>query len=188
MSEEEVGIVLDETRESMEKALRSLRSELQKIRTGRANPSLLDGIMVDYYGTPTALNQLANLTTPDPRLIVVTPYDKGALQGIEKAIQVADLGLTPSNDGTVVRVPIPVLTEERRKEMVKQVHKIAEDHRVGVREARRDALSTLKDLEKDGLAEDDRRRADKKVQDYTNQYVGQIEEISSQKEKEVMEV
>ncbi len=133
MADDDLGLVQGEAKEGMEKSLRSLRAELQKVRTGRASTALLDGIQVDYYGTPTPLNQLANLTTPDPRLIVISPYDKGAMQAIEKAIQTSDLGLTPSYDGKVVRIPIPPLTEERRKELVKHVHRLAEDHKVGVR-------------------------------------------------------
>ncbi len=188
MADEEVAIVVNEAQDAMDKAVRSLRHELQKVRTGRANPALLDGVQVDYYGTPTPINQLANLTAPDPRLIVVSPFDKGSIQAIEKAIQSSDLGLTPASDGKVIRLPIPALTEERRKEMVKMVHKTSEHHKLGVRDARREALGMLKDLEKDGLAEDDRHRADKKVQDLTNEFVGKIDEIAAQKEKEVMEV
>ena len=137
MSEEDVALVLDEAKEAMEKSIRSFRIDLQKVRTGRANPAILDGVQVDYYGTPTPLNQLANLSAPDPRLIVISPYDKGALGEIERAILKADLGLTPTNDGKLVRIPIPALTEERRQQLVKQIKKSAEHHKVGVREARR---------------------------------------------------
>lgn len=189
MAEEDVALVLDEVRESMEKAPRSLRSDLQKVRTGRASTALLDGIQVDYYGSPTPLNQMANLTTPDPRLIVISPYDKSMIQPVEKAIQTSVLGLTPSNDGKVVRIPIPPLTEERRKELVKQVHRLAEDHKVGVREARRDALSMLKDLVSDGsVPKDDGRQAEKKIQALTDDYVKKIDEMSSQKEEEILQV
>jgi ribosome recycling factor len=189
MAEEDVALVSDEARESMDKAVRSLRAELQRVRTGRASTALLDGIQVDYYGTPTPLNQLANLTTPDPRLIVISPYDKGSIGSVERAIQTSDLGLTPSNDGKVVRIPIPPLTEERRKELVKHVHRLAEDHKVGVREARRDALSMLKDLESDGtLPQDERRQAEKKMQQLTDDYVKKIEEMTAQKEEEILQV
>jgi ribosome recycling factor len=188
MSEADVGIVLEECREAMEKSLRSLRAELQKVRTGRANTALLDGIQVDYYGTATALNQLANLTVPDPRLIVIAPYDKGAMQAIERAIQTSDLGLTPNNDGKVIRIPIPALTEERRRELVKHVKKVAEDHKIGVREARRDALSMLKDLESEGLSVDERRRAEKRVQDLHDEHVQKVDQMSEQKEQEVLQV
>jgi len=189
MSEEDVGMVIDEAREEMEKSLRSLQIELQKVRTGRANPALLDGVQVDYYGTPTALNQLANLSAPDPRLIVVSPFDKGALVGIEKAIQAAGLGLTPHNDGKLIRIPIPPLTEERRRELVKQIKKTAEGHKIGVREARRSAVAMLKELETDGsVPTDDRRRAEKNVQDLTDRYIGKLAEMISKKEAEILQV
>ena len=189
MSEEDVGIVLEEAKEQMDKSLRSLRIELQKVRTGRANPTLLDGISVDYYGTPTPLKQLANLTAPDPRLIVISAYDKGSLQAIERAIQAADLGLTPSNDGKVVRIPIPALTEERRKELVKQIKKTAEEHKIGVREARRGALSMLKDLETDGsVPADERHRAEKSIQDLTDAEIQKIDDMTAQKEEEILQV
>ena len=181
--------MLQEADQEMEKSLRSLRIELQKVRTGRANPTLLDGIQVDYFGTPTPLQQLANLSAPDPRLIVVSPYDKGALQAIEKAIQSSDLGLTPSNDGKVVRIPIPALTEERRKELVKQIKKTAEDHKIGIREARRGGVSTLKELESKGsLPADDRRRAEKALQERTDASMRKLEEMIAQKEEEILQV
>ncbi len=186
--EEDVQTVIDEGRSAMDKALERFRKELLRIRTGRASTNLLDGVTVDYFDTPTPLNQLATLSVPDPRLIVVSPFDKSAIAGIEKAIQSSDLGLTPTNDGKVIRLQIPPLTEERRKALVKQVGKIAEDHRVRVREARRDALALLKDLEEDGLSKDDRHRAEKKVQDVTDEFVGKINELTSQKEKDVLEV
>jgi len=189
MADDDAALVYDETRDSMGKATRSLKAELMKVRTGRASANLLDGIAVDYYGTPTPLNQLANVTTPDPRLIVISPYDKGAMSDIEKAIQKADLGLSPNNDGKVVRVPVPPLTEERRKELVKQVHRSAEDHKVGVREARRDALSMLKDLESEGaLSQDDKRREDKNIQGLTDDMVKELENIAELKEKEILQV
>jgi len=189
MADEELTLVLDDAKESMEKAVRSLRADLQRIRTGRASTALLDGIQVDYFGTPTPLNQLANLTTPDPRLIVIAPYDKSVMKAIEKAVQSSDLGLTPSNDGKVVRIPIPPLTEERRKELVKHVHRLAEGHKVGVREARRDALSLLKEIEGGGsMSQDERRQAEKKIQGLTDDYVKKIEEMSAQKEEEILQV
>jgi ribosome recycling factor len=189
MAEEDVAVVLEEAKGDMDKAIRSLRIELQKVRTGRANPALLEGIMVDYYGTPTPLNQLANVTVPDPRLIVVSPYDKGSLQAVERSIQAADLGLTPSNDGKLVRVPIPALTEERRKELVKQIKKSAEEHKIGVREARRTGLSMLKDLEADGsVPADEKHRAEKQIQDLTDAHVKKIDEMIAQKEEEILQV
>ncbi len=186
MAEDDAGLVRDEAKEGMDKAIRSLRAELQRVRTGRASTSLLDGIQIDYYGTPTPLNQLANLTAPDPRLIVISPYDKGSLQGIEKAIQASDLGLTPANDGKVVRVPVPPLTEERRKQLVKHVHRLAEDHKLGVRDARRDGLSLLKDLT--AVPQDDRHREEKKIQRLTDDYIKKIDEMVSQKEREILQV
>ncbi len=189
MADEDLALIEGEIQDSMDKALRSLRAELQKVRTGRASTALLDGIQVDYYGTATPLNQLANLTTPDPRLIVVVPYDKGSFQAIEKAILASDLGLTPANDGKVVRVPVPALTEERRKELVKHIHRLAEDHKVGVREARRDGLSLLKDLESKGsVPSDDRRREEKKIQSMTDDFVKKIDETTAQKEAEILQV
>jgi ribosome recycling factor len=189
MADGDAAMVFDEAKGAMEKSLKSLRQELQKVRTGRASTALLDGIQVDYYGTPTPLNQLANLSSPDPRLIVISPYDKGAMSGIEKAILTSDLGLTPSNDGKVVRIPIPPLTEQRRKELVKHVHRLAEDHKVGVREARRDALAMLKDLEGEGaIPADDRRREEKRIQTLTDEYTKKIEETSGQKEQEILQV
>src|SRR5262245_8918823 len=189
MAEEDLGLVRDEARQHMDKSLRSLKADLQKVRTGRASTGLLDGIQVDYYGTPTQLKQLANMTVPDPRLIVLSPYDKGSIPAIEKAIQKSDLGLTPSNDGKVVRIPIPPLTEERRKELVKHVHKLAEHHKVGVREARRDALAMVKDLESEGsIPQDDRRHAEKKIQGLTDEVGKKIEEITAQKEAEILQV
>jgi len=189
MAENDVASIEAEAREGMEKAIRRLKAELQKIRTGRANVALLDGVQVDYYGTSTPLNQLANLTTPDPRLIVVSPYDKGAIGDIEKSIMKADLGLSPSNDGKVVRVPVPPLTEERRKELVKQVHRAAEDHKVGIRESRRESLSMLKDLESKGaLPKDDKHREEKKIQALTDAMVKEVDAIAAQKEVDILQV
>lgn len=189
MADEEIGLVLEEARESMGKTLESMRKDLQKVRTGRASTALLDGLHVDYFGSSTPLNQLANLTAPDPRLIVINPYDKSAIGGIERAIQASDLGLTPTSDGTVIRIAIPPLTEERRKQLVKQVRKMAEDHKVSVRGARRDAISLLKDLETGGdIPKDDRVRAEKQVQDLTDEHTQKLDEMTSQKEKEVLEV
>ena len=189
MAEEDIALVRDEAVVAMEKAVRGLRADLQKVRTGRASTALLDGVQVDYYGSPTPLNQLSNMSTPDPRLIVVSPYDKSVLGAIEKAILASDLGLTPSSDGKVVRIPIPPLTEERRKELVKQVHRTAEDHKVGVREARRDALSMLKDLESDGsVPTDDKRRGEKLVQTLTDERIAKIDEMTAQKEEEILQV
>jgi ribosome recycling factor len=188
MAVEDAALVQEEAKAAMEKALRSLRAELQRVRTGRASAALVDGIQVNYYGTPTPLIQLANLSTPDPRLIVISPYDQSVFQEIEKAILKADLGLSPSNDGKVVRVPVPPLTEERRKELVKHVHRLAEDHKVGVREARRDAIALLKDLVAEGLSEDDKRREEKRIQALTDDFVNQIDHVAASKEEEILQV
>ena len=189
MAAGDAGLVHEEAEAAMEKAMRRLRVELQKVRTGRASTALLDGIQVIYYDTPTPLNQLASLSTPDPRLIVVSPFDKSTLSDVEKAILASDLGLTPSNDGKVVRIPIPSLTEERRKELVKHVHRVAEDHKVGVRAARRDAISMLKELESDGsVPADDKRREEKRIQGLTDDFVEKIDQLTSQKEEEIMTV
>jgi ribosome recycling factor len=188
VADENVELVLEEARESMDKALKSLRHDLLSVRTGRASTALVDGIQVDYYGARTPLNQLANLSTPDPRLLVISAFDKATIQAIERAIQTSDLGLTPTNDGKVIRISIPPLTEERRKDMCKQVGKLAEDHKVGVRDSRRAALGMLKDLVKDGLPQDDGKRAEKSVQGLTDEFIGKIEEMASSKEREVLEV
>lgn len=178
-----------QAKEAMERSLQHLKDDLRKVRTGRANPALLDNIRVDYYGTPTPLNQMANLSSPEPRLIVISPYDKSTLRAIEKAIQASDLGLTPNNDGKLVRIPIPPLTEQRRKELVKHVRKIAEHHKLGVRDARREALAALKQLENDGdLPADDRARSEKKVQSLTDDFVKQVDGQADQKEQEILQV
>jgi len=189
MAEEaDVNAAIDEGRDSMDRALDRFRKELTKVRTGRASTSLLDGISVDYFDTPTPINQLATLSVPDPRMIVISPFDKTVIPQLEKAIQKSDLGLTPSNDGKVIRIQIPPLTEERRKQLVKQVRKIAEEHRIRVRDARRDSLSLLKDLEDDGLSKDDRHRAEKKVQEVTDEFIKKVDDLTAQKEKDVLEV
>ena len=189
MADDDVQLVLGEAKDAMDKSLRGLRVELQKIRTGRANPSLLEGIQVDYYGTMTPLQQLANLNAPEPSLIVVSAYDKGSLQAIERAIRGSDLGLSPMNDGRLIRIPIPALTEERRKELVKHVKKVAEEHKIGVRDARRTANGMLKDLEGEGsLPADDRTRAEKKVEELTAEHVKRIDEMCTAKEQEILQV
>lgn len=186
--EADVNVLFEEARDAMDKAIEHFRKELKKVRTGRASTSLLDGLNAEYFGTSTPLNQLATLAAPDPRMIVISPFDKSAISAIEKAIHASDLGVSPSNDGKVIRLSIPPLTEERRKNLVKQVKKIAEEHKVRVRDARRDALAMLKDLEDDGLSKDDRHRAEKKIQDLTDDHAKKIDELTAQKEKEVLEV
>ena len=186
--ESDVTALYDEARDSMDKTIEHFRKELKKVRTGRASTSLLDGLTAEYFGTSTPLNQLATVAAPDPRMIVISPFDKSAISAIEKAIHASDLGVSPSNDGKVIRLAIPPLTEERRKNLVKQVKKIAEEHKVRIRDARRDALALLKDLEDDGLSKDDRHRAEKRIQDLTDDHGKKIDELTAQKEKEVLEV
>lgn len=181
--------VLKEAEEKMKSALQATRRELASIRTGRANPSLLDRITVDYYGTPTPLTQLASISVPEARLLVVQPWDKSVMKEIEKAILSSDLGLTPNSDGQVLRIQIPQLTEERRKDLARVARNEAENKRVAVRNVRRDANEALKQLEKDGvISEDECRRAQTQVQELTDKYVAEIDELLAAKEKEILEV
>jgi ribosome recycling factor len=181
--------VMNETKERMQKAISAYQRELATVRAGRANPSLLDKVAVEYYGAQTPLNQIASITVPEARMLVITPYDKTALGDIEKAIQKADLGVTPSNDGNIIRITIPPLTEERRKELAKLVKKYSEDAKVAVRNIRRDANDDLKKLEKNGeMTEDELRSSTEDVQKLTDEYVSKIDEITKDKEKEIMEV
>lgn len=178
-----------EARENMEKAIEALKKHLSVIRTGRANVGMLDGIRVDYYGTPTPLNQVASVSTPDARLILIKPWEKPLLKEIEKAIVESNIGLTPANDGDVIRVPIPALSEERRKEYVKQAKNRCEDAKVAVRNARRDANELLKEATKEGeISEDDEKRGLKGIQDLTDDYVKKVDELLAKKESEIMEV
>lgn len=181
--------LLDDAKGRMRKSVESSRGELATVRTGRASPHLLDRIAVDYYGTSTPLKQLANVAAVDARLLTVTPYDKSALAAIEKAIQESDLGLTPSNDGSVIRLQIPELTEERRREMVKVVHGVAEEGRVAVRNVRRDVMHDLRELKKAGEAgEDDERRAEVALQKQTDEAIAEIDALLKGKEEEILEV
>jgi ribosome recycling factor len=181
--------MLKEAEERMRKSVESSRGELATVRTGRASPHLLDRITVDYYGSQTPLKQLANIATSDARLLTVTPFDKGSIGEIEKAIQDSDVGLTPSNDGNVIRLQIPELTEERRREMVKVVHGVAEEGRVAVRNIRRDTMQDLRDLKKEGEAgEDDERRAEAALQKQTDAAITEIDAALEGKEEEILEV
>lgn len=184
-----VDDVLESLKADMEKVISHLKKEYDRVRTGRASPALLDGIKVDYYGTPMPLNQVANISVPEPRLITIQPWDKGIMGEIEKAIQRSDLGLTPMNDGKVIRIAIPPLTEERRKELVKLVKKIAEERKVDLRNHRREANETLKELKKDKvITEDELFRYQEEVQKITDSYVEQVELLMEQKEKEILEI
>jgi ribosome recycling factor len=181
--------LLADAKERMAKSVESSRGELATVRTGRASPHLLDRIAVDYYGNPTPLKQLANVSASDARLLTVTPFDKSALGAIEKAIQESDVGLTPSNDGNVIRLQIPEMTEERRREMVKVVHGVAEEGRVAIRNVRRDIMSDLRDLKKEGeVGEDEERRAEETLQKETDGAVAEIDALLKGKEEEILEV
>ncbi len=173
----------------MHKAVEAAKREFGSVRTGRASPALLERVMVDYYGVSTPVTQVASITVPDPRLLVIQPWDKSLVREVERAIQKSELGLVPSNDGAVIRLPIPSLTGERRKELVKVVHKQAEEARVSVRNVRRDHKEKLERLEKKGdLSEDETRRAVDELQKLTDQHIREIETLLAAKEKEIMEV
>jgi ribosome recycling factor len=181
--------VIKLSEEKMNKAIEALKRELVTLRAGRANPAILDKIQVEYYGALTPLNQLASITVPEARLLVIQPYDKTALNDIDRAIQKSDLGLSPSNDGTVIRITIPPLTEERRRDLVKLVKKYAEEAKVAIRNIRRDTNDDLKKLQKDGeLTEDELRRSTDDVQKLTDKEIVKIDEVAALKEKEIMEV
>jgi ribosome recycling factor len=173
----------------MEKAVEDFRKELAGVRTGRANVALLDHVRVDYHGTPMPLNQLGNLSVPDPTVIVISPWDPGALPLIDKAIRTSDLGLNPSSDGKVVRVPIPALTEERRKDLVKHLHKVLENHRTAVRNIRRDIKEAVEKLEKEKkISEDEKKRSLEELEKVTHSETKKIEDLSAAKEKEILEL
>ena len=180
--------IYDDTRESMGKTIKSLQNDFKRVRTGRASVSLLDGIRVDYYGTPTPLNQMSTLAAPESRLLTIQPWDTSVIKDIEKALLKSDLGLTPSNDGKIIRIAIPPLTEERRKELVKQINKMSEEHKIALRNIRRDANDMLKALKKDGdISEDDAFKAQDEVQKITDDHIRRVEEITKEKEKEILE-
>lgn len=186
MSEKDV---IRETKPRMEAVIEDFRRKLATVRTGRAAVSLLDSVIVDYYGTPTPINQMASVHAPEPAMLTVQPWDQTQIAAIEKAIRVADLGLNPSNDGKLVRIPIPPLTEERRKQLAKQVHDIAEDHRTAVRNMRREANERLKKMLKDKqISEDNERDGLEEVQKLTNTYIGRIDDLSKTKETEITNV
>ncbi len=181
--------VLSDLRQDMEKTLKGFTNELKRIRTGRASTAILDGIKVDYYGNATPLNQLATVSAPEPRLLIIQPWDGGSIGEVEKAIQKSDLGLTPQNDGKVIRITIPNLTEERRKELVKMVKKMAEDFKVALRNHRRDSIEFLKELKKEKeISEDDYFKLHEKVQEITDEHIKNTDAILAEKEKEIMEI
>ncbi|EOS56705.1 MULTISPECIES: ribosome recycling factor [Paenibacillus] len=174
--------------ERMEKAIQALRRDLSTLRAGRATPSLLDRIQVDYYGSPTPINQLANINTPDSRTLLIQPWDKSSLSEIERAIQKSDLGLTPANDGSSIRLTIPALTEERRVELVKMTKKFGEEAKVAIRNIRRDANDDIKKLEKTDISEDESRRHQEDIQKTTDKFIAEVDKVLAAKEKEIMEV
>lgn len=189
MDDDLVGVVVEEARDKMAKAVDHVRSEFAAVRTGRASPALVEHLVVDYYGTPTPLRQIAGFTVPDAMLLVVSPYDKSSLSAIEKAIQGSDLGINPSNDGTVIRLAFPQLTEERRKELVKVVRHKAEEGRVAIRNLRRSTRHELEALEKDGsISSDELERVEREIEKVTHQQVTAVDQLLAHKEKELLEV
>ena len=186
---EEVELILEDAAERMDKSVEVLRHEADTIRTGRANAAMLDAVRVELYGTSMPLNQVATINAPDPRLLVVQPFDRSTLGAIEKELMRADLGLTPSNDGTIIRLPIPAMTQERRQEMIKRLHRFREEAHVAVRNVRRDALEHLRGLEKNKeISQDELRRDQEQLQKITDEHVARADEVSSKKEAELMEV
>jgi ribosome recycling factor len=184
-----INEVIEETRDRMGKSEKAFEKELTKVRTGRASQSMLDGVRVDYYGTPTLLPQMATVSIPESRMLTVKPWDLSVIKEVEKAILKANLGLTPSNDGKLIRISIPPLTEDRRKEIAKSASKICEDYKVAVRNIRRDSNEMIKDLQKEGdISEDDNFKGQKLVQEMTDLYIKKLDSIFAAKEKEILEV
>ena len=186
--EEDTEMQLEELKESMEKSLHHTQQEISKIRAGRASPDMLDGVLVEYYGFNTPLNQLASISTPDAKTLLIKPFEKGMIKEIEKAITNSDLGFNPQNDGENVIVNIPSLTEERRKELVKKTKNEAEQGKISIRNLRKDTNDELKKLQKEGVSEDEIKKAEEEVQKLTDKYVGKIDEMLAKKEEEIMKV
>lgn len=181
--------IFSKTKEKMEKCLNSLERDYKAVRAGRANPAILDRVTVDYYGTPTPINQMAAISVPEPRMLMIQPWDSSTLKEIEKAINTAEIGINPSNDGKVIRLVFPPLTEERRKELVKDIAKRAEEAKVAIRNVRRDAMDDLKKLKKNNeITEDDQKTGEKKLQDITDSYVKEAEEMEKKKEQEILSI
>jgi ribosome recycling factor len=186
--EEEVQMYLDDAKERMNKAIEHLEQELHKVRAGKASPQMLDGVHVDYYGNATPLSQVANINTPDPKSIIIQPWEKNMLSVIEKAILAANINLTPMNNGDIIRLSLPPLTEERRRQLQKQVHSEGENAKVSIRNARRDTIEEIKKLQKDGLPEDDAKEAEETTQNITEQFYKKVDQILEKKEKDIMTV
>ncbi len=185
---EDLDFLLAEADEKMGKSITHLEKELAKIRAGKANPQMLESVTVDYYGVPTKLSQMSNINTPDPRNILVQPWEKNMLEPIEKAIQAANLGFNPQNDGTLIRITVPPLTEERRKELVKKVKSEAENSKVSIRNVRREVLDAAKKLEKEGVPEDEIKVFESKIQDLTNKFTEQVDKMVEGKEADIMTI
>lgn len=185
---EEVQFCIDAAKEQMDKVIKHLESELLKIRAGKASPIMLDGIYVDYYGVKTPLNQVSNVVAPDPRTIIVQPWDKNMLEPIEKAILASNIGFNPQNNGEILRIIVPPLSEERRKQLVKNVKNEGETAKIGIRNARRDANEELKKLKKEGVSEDEIKEAENKIQKVTDNYIEKIDNILANKEKEILTI
>ncbi|MBN1949698.1 MAG: ribosome recycling factor [Bacteroidales bacterium] len=186
--EEELQLQLEDTREKMQKAIQHLEEELLRVRAGKASPNILDGITVDYYGSMTPLNQVSNISTPDARTIAVQPWEKSMIESIEKAIMAANIGLTPVNNGELIRINVPPLTEERRLMLVKQIKGMGENTKVSIRSARRDANEAFKQMKKDGLSEDQEKNAELEIQKYTDQYSEKVDNLIDLKEKDIMTI
>lgn len=186
--DELVKMVLDDTREKMDKSINHLENELVKIRAGKASTHIVDGIMVDYYGVMTPISQVSNIGTPDPRSVIIQPWDKNMIDPIEKAIMQANIGITPENNGELIRLGIPPLTEERRRDLVKQVRHEGEDTKVGIRNARREANEELKSLQKDGLPEDEQKNGEAEVQKLTDEFIEKVDRDIEAKENDIMTV
>ena len=185
---EDIQFLLDAVNEAMQNSLSHLEKELSKIRAGKANPMILNGVMVEYYGSMTPLNQVATVTAPDPRMLMVSPFEKSMLGGVERAIIEANLGLNPSNDGAIIRVPIPALTEDRRRDLVKQAKGEGENAKISIRNSRRDCLSDIKKLKDDGVSEDMIKRGEDETQKITDKYTKQVDDILDKKESEIMTI
>ncbi len=180
--------IIQQCGQKMEKSIESLKKDFAGIRTGKANPNVLNGITVEYYGSQMPINQIANVSAPDPQSIVIKPYDKSVLRGIEKAIQTANLGFNPLNDGDLIRIPIAPLTEQTRKELAKDSKKYAENAKVAIRNIRREQMEALKKLEKEGVSEDEVKRASEKVQKVTDEYIAKVDALAKTKENDIMSI
>ena len=181
--------IINQCEQKMQKSIEALKKDFATIRTGKANPAILNGITVEYYGSPMPINQIASVSAPEPQMILIKPYDKSILKAIEKAIQTSELGFNPQNDGDVVRIPIPALTEQTRKDLVKQAKKIAEENKVAIRNIRRDGMDQLKKLEKDSLiSEDELKRRGDELQKVTDKYIENIDKAAAEKEKDIMSI